>query len=73
LSFETATFPSQIQIAADIDWQQVATRYELTGAGILNVPHYCAIEVLASESRCLDLKRLEAAILREYIKDGKVV
>lgn len=66
-------FPPQIEIAEDIDWRQVAARYELTGAGIMNVTHYCAVEVLADQSRCLDSKRLEAAILREYIKEGKVV
>ena len=67
------TFPPQIEIEGDIDWRQVAARFELTGAGILNVTHYCALEVLADQSRFLDLKRLEAAILREYIKEGKVV
>jgi AAA+ superfamily predicted ATPase len=67
------TFPPQITIAGDIDWRQIAARFELTGAGILNVTHYCALEVLADQSRSLDLKRLESAILREYIKEGKVV
>jgi Cdc6-like AAA superfamily ATPase len=67
------TFPPQIQIAKDIDWRHVAARFELTGAGILNVTHYCAVEVLADQSQCLDYARLEAAILREYIKEGKVV
>ena len=67
------TFPPQIEIAEDIDWRQVAARYELSGAGILNVTHFCAVEVLADRSQCLDIKRLEAAILREYIKEGKVV
>jgi AAA+ superfamily predicted ATPase len=67
------TFPPQIEIADEIDWQQVATRYELTGAGILNVTHYCALEVLANQSRGFGLKELEAAIMREYIKEGKVV
>lgn len=66
-------FPPQIRIAGDIDWRQVAARYELTGAGIMNVTHYCALEVLADQSRWLELKRLEAAIMREYIKEGKVV
>lgn len=66
-------FPSQIEVAADIDWHQVADRYELTGAGILNVTHYCAVETLADDSRCLDRKRLDAAILREYIKEGKAI
>jgi AAA+ superfamily predicted ATPase len=66
-------FPSQIEIAEDIDWRQVATRFELSGADIMNVTHYCAIEALAGQSRYLDYKCLEAAILREYIKAGKVV
>lgn len=67
------TFPPQINVASDIDWQQIAARYELTGAGILNVTHFCAVEILAEESCLLDLKRLEAAIMREFIKEGKVV
>jgi SpoVK/Ycf46/Vps4 family AAA+-type ATPase len=66
-------FPSQIVIAHDIDWQHIAARFELTGAGIINVMHYCAVEALADQSLCIDFKRLEAAILREYIKEGKVV
>jgi AAA+ superfamily predicted ATPase len=67
------TFPPQINVASDINWQQIAARYELTGAGILNVTHFCAVEILAEESCLLDLKRLEAAIMREFVKEGKVV
>ena len=67
------TFPPQIAIAADIDWHYIAARHELTGAGILNVTHYCAIDILAKQARCLDLKGLEAAIQREYVKEGKIV
>ena len=66
-------FPPQITLSSDIDWQQVAARYELTGANIINVIHYCAIEALADQSQAVDLKRLEGAILREQIKEGKVV
>jgi AAA+ superfamily predicted ATPase len=66
-------FPSQIESAEDIDWRQIAARFELTGAGILNVSHYCALEALASQSLTLDLTRLEAAIMREYAKEGKVI
>lgn len=67
------TFPPQIKLADDINWHQVAARFELTGAGILNIIHYIAVEMLADQSRYLDFKRLEAAILREYIKEGKIV
>ena len=66
-------FPPQITIADDVDWQQIATRYELSGANILNITHYCAIEALADQSRRLDRQRLEAGIMREFVKEGKVV
>ncbi len=67
------TFPAQLKLAEDINWQQIAARFELTGAGILNVIHHCALETLAGGFGTLDAKRLEAAILREYVKEGKVV
>jgi AAA+ superfamily predicted ATPase len=66
-------FPPQIEIDKDIDWRQIASRFELAGASIMNVTHYCALELLSDQSRTLDLKRLEAGIMREYIKEGKVV
>ena len=64
-------FPVQIEIAADIDWHHIAARYELTGAGILNVAHYCAIEFLADSSQKMTLARVEAGIQREFVKEGK--
>jgi AAA+ superfamily predicted ATPase len=67
------TFPSQIAIAEDIDWHSIAARHELTGAGILNVTHYCAVDVLAKQSLRLELEDLEAAIQREYVKEGKIL
>jgi AAA+ superfamily predicted ATPase len=67
------TFPAQIEVADDVDWRHIAARHELTGAGILNVTHFCAIDVLSKQTRHLDLTRLEAAIQREYVKEGKVL
>lgn len=67
------TFPPQIKTSSDIDWQQIAARYELTGAGILNVVHYCCVELLASQVNVLDLNHLESAIQREFIKEGKII
>ncbi len=67
------TLPSQMAVDADIDWKMIATRFELSGAGILNVVHYCAVESLANPLESLNTKRLENAILREFIKEGKVL
>lgn len=67
------TFPKQIEIDPEINWLQIASRYELTGAGIINVAQFCAIEVLAGKKHNLSLKQLESAIMREYVKEGKVI
>lgn len=66
-------FPPQIKIEEDIDWRQVSARFELAGASIMNVTQYCSLEALADKSGVVGLKRLESAILREYIKEGKVI
>jgi AAA+ superfamily predicted ATPase len=67
------TFPSQIILASDIDWWQIAARHELTGASIINVTQHCAIDLLANKSPHLDLKALESAIMREFVKEGRIV
>jgi ATPase family associated with various cellular activities (AAA) len=67
------TFPAQFEVADDVDWHHIAARHELTGAGILNVTHFCAIDALARQTRQVDLRSLEAAIKREYVKEGKIM
>jgi hypothetical protein len=69
----THACPKQIDIAPEIDWRKIAARYELSGASIMNIIHYCSVEALADRSHALSLPRLDAAILREYMKEGKVV
>jgi hypothetical protein len=60
-------------VADDVDWRHIAARHELTGASILNVTHFCAIDALAKQTLQVDLKVLEGAIKREYVKEGKVM
>jgi AAA+ superfamily predicted ATPase len=66
-------FPAQIQVANDVDWRDIASRFALTGAGIVNVAHFCAIEALANTTLAVDHAFLESAIVRELVKEGKVV
>ena len=67
------TMPHQIALAGDVLWPEVAQRHELTGASILDVSHYCSLQVLAAGNLHLDSAQLESAILREYVKQGRVV
>jgi AAA+ superfamily predicted ATPase len=66
-------FPPELEVADGVDLDDVARRFQLTGAGIVNVTQFCAVESLASGRRQLQRDDLEAAILREYVKEGKVV
>lgn len=66
-------FPEQVPVARDVDWGDISGRFELTGAGIVNVAHFCAIEALAGTVPAVDRAFLEAAILRELVKEGKLV
>jgi AAA+ superfamily predicted ATPase len=66
-------FPRQLEKADEIDWADIARRFELTGASIVNVTQFCALEALADGSQRVELRALEVAILREYVKEGKVV
>lgn len=67
------TFPDRITLADDVDWRDIAARFELTGAGIVNVAHFCALEALADGTGVVDRCLVESAILRELVKEGKIV
>jgi SpoVK/Ycf46/Vps4 family AAA+-type ATPase len=68
-----SALPAPLAIADDIDWPDVAARFELTGASIVNVAQFCAVEALANGTHKVELVALETAILREFVKEGKVV
>ena len=67
------TMPPQIGLAGDVSWPAVAANHQISGANILNICHHCALQVLANDGRELDHAMLEAAIMREYVKEGRVV
>lgn len=66
-------FPEQMAISNAVDFRQVAARFELSGANIQNIAQYCAISALADGTRQLTPEGLEAGILREFTKEGKVI
>lgn len=56
-----------------IEWKGFAERYEMSGASITNVMHYCALYLQANTNKSLSNELIESAILREFIKEGKMV
>jgi SpoVK/Ycf46/Vps4 family AAA+-type ATPase len=56
----------------DKDLAAIAAKYEITGAGIVNVVQYCCLEALSEGSREITIRQIKAGIEREYQKEGKV-
>lgn len=66
-------FPGQLPVAGDVDWREIASRYELSAAAIVNVSHRCALHALGNGWAEVDRATIESAVMREYVKDGKIV
>jgi SpoVK/Ycf46/Vps4 family AAA+-type ATPase len=67
------SIPKAVTLDEHLNLSDVAQQYELSGASIINIVHYCAIELLASNDSVLGRELLESAIRRELVKEGKVV
>jgi len=57
---------------SDADLSAIAKKYEITGAGIVNVVQYCCLESLANNSKEITVEQIKTGIEREYQKEGKV-
>ena len=55
-----------------IDIKSIAKNYDITGANILNIMHYCCLLSLKKKSDVIDETTLIAGIKREYKKEEKM-
>jgi hypothetical protein len=68
------TLPSKagLKLPTDADLLSIARKYEITGAGIVNVVQYCCLDALSKSSGEISVDQLKSGIEREYQKEGKV-
>jgi len=66
-------FPKEIKLDKAIDFQAIANRYEISGAGIMNIVQYCCIATLEMGSDSVSLDTLLNGIRNELVKEGKIV
>ncbi|WP_282080565.1 ATP-binding protein [Aquimarina algiphila] len=71
LSLWQNAFPNKLILDKDIDLKQLAQKFELTGADIMNVVQYVCLNVLAKESHAISYKDITEGIKREFVKSGK--
>ena len=64
-------FDNKLDIDPEIDWQKIATEYEISGGSITNVLRHCSIKAIQRESKKVMLRDLVAGIKKEHRKEGK--
>ena len=67
-----ANFPKDIERGEDVFIDDLARRYEVTGANIVNIIHYACLQMLKNGDRQLELKNILSGIKREYQKEDKM-
>lgn len=66
-------FSDQCILEAEINLEDIATRYEISGGAMMNVIRYCSLMALRRGGNIILLSDLEEGIRREYRKEGKTV
>ncbi len=65
--------PEKIKLDKKIVLKEVALKYELTGANIVNVIHYAGLKTLENKSTTISRTDLVSGIQKEYLKEGKMI
>lgn len=63
--------PKKLKISKEIDWEEIAKKYELTGSNILNIIQFCCLKVLSEKSETLTSEILQQGIKREFLKENR--
>ena len=66
-------FPEIVSLKDEIDLDEIAQKYELSGSNIMNVVQFSCLRALARTSKTIQLDYLTAGIDKEYRKEGKIL
>lgn len=66
-------FPKKPAIGDDVDLDKLASKYELTGAHIVNIAQYTSLRAMYSKKEKIELSGIEDGIKRELHKEGRSV
>ncbi len=65
--------PGNIKTDKKISIKEIARKYEITGANIVNVIQYAGLQTLKNNSETISYNDLIAGIQKEYFKEGKMI
>ncbi len=67
------SLPKEIQLAEDLVIDEVAKKFAISGANIMNVVQYACLKTLSNQSTILNKQVLIEGIKKEYAKEGKTI
>jgi ATP-dependent 26S proteasome regulatory subunit len=65
--------PQTAKLDKKVNMEEVARKYHLTGANIVNVIQYAGLQTLEKQSRTISAADLLKGIQKEYEKEGKMM
>jgi SpoVK/Ycf46/Vps4 family AAA+-type ATPase len=65
--------PSTVSLDPKISLKEIARRFEIAGANIVNIIHYAGLQTLENHSDFLSYDDLMKGIRKEYRKEGKMI
>jgi hypothetical protein len=68
-----AAFPEKIKLEDTINIKHLSSKYELTGATIMNIGSYSSLMALAHSHEEIKFNDVEQGIKKELMKEGKLV
>jgi len=65
--------PANVQLDDQIKLEELAGKYEVNGANIVNIIHYACLKTLERKSTTISYSDLLKGIQKEYVKEGKMI
>jgi AAA+ superfamily predicted ATPase len=65
--------PEHTKLDPKISLNDLAQKYDLTGANIVNIIHYAGLKTLEKELTVIAYEDLKKGIHKEYLKEGKMI
>ncbi|MFY9152175.1 MAG: ATP-binding protein [Prolixibacteraceae bacterium] len=73
LKLWNSNIPDQVQLEDKIVLEDLARKYEVNGANIVNIIHYACLKTIENRSTRIKYLDLLNGIQKEYIKEGKFI
>ena len=65
--------PKKIKLSPEINLEEIAQKFEVNGANIVNIIHYACLKTIENNSRTISYSDLLNGIQKEYVKEGKMI